>query len=256
MAGKPLSFVMPTEDWAKTATITATSEQTGYEATKAGTDDPSEPWWANSGTATLTVTLSGSKEVGLIALVMTNADAGKTITIAGGITGSPTLTGARWDSGFPKDLVYIVDPPQTLSAVTFAISGNTNKWSVGKVVVGKRRQLDRNFLVNAFTPAPERMQYSDENDFGHDIRYDLGVERWKITGSTRLYYGGDLSTLDAWWSATKGGYLPTLISINSARFPPMFVRMTKDLPRKDVSANFADVNLTFTEVSKGLEVVG
>jgi hypothetical protein len=254
--GNPFYFVRPDEDWVRTATITATSEQTGYEATKAGTDDPSSPWWANSGSATLTVTLSGSKEVGLIALIMTNADDAKTITIAGGITGSPTLTGARWASGFPKDLVYLVDPPQTLSAVTFAISGNTNKWSIGRVVIGKARTLSRNFVVNDFTPSPSRLQYSDENDFGHDIRYDLGVERWTVDGTMRLYYPGDLATLDAWWSATKGGYLPTLISVNSARFPPMFVRMTKELPRKDVSANFAEVGVSFTEVSKGLEVVG
>ena len=149
-----------------------------------------------------------------------------------------------------------MDPPQTLSAVTFAISGNTNKWSVGRVVVGKRRQLNRNFYVGAFEPSPSRMQYSDENDFGHDIRYDLGVEQWTVKGSMRLYYPGDLATLDAWWSATKGGYLPTLIYDASARFPPMFVRMTKDLPRKDVSSNFAEVDISFTEVSKGLEVVG
>jgi hypothetical protein len=248
-----LYFVQPDEDWARTATITATSEQTGYAATKAGTDDPSEPWWANSGTATLTVTLSGSKEVGLIALIMTNADTGKVITIAGGITGSPTLTGARYPSGFPKDLVAIIDPPQTLTAVTFAISGNANKWAIGRVVVGKRRTLAGNFL-DGFTPEPARLQYSDENDFGHDIRYDLGVERWMLKGDV-VQSVTNQATLDAWWSATRGGFYPTTVVPDSSQYPPFFVRMARQLPRKHDHKHLRTA-LSFTELSKGLEVIG
>jgi hypothetical protein len=255
MAVSGLLYVRPDEDWARTATITASSSQTGYPATNAGTDDPSAPWWGSSGTETLTVTLSGSKEVGMIGLVMTNADEAKVITIAGGITGSPTLIGAREGSGYPKDLVYVVDPPQTLTAVTFAISGNTNKWSVGRVVVGKRRALGRNFYIGAYTPASQRLQYSDENDFGHDIRYDLGVERRRVSGSLRLVQSTDLTDLDAWWSATKGGYLPTLIRYD-ANYPPMFAHFQSEIARDYTSPHIAKVNLSFTDVCKGLEVIG
>jgi hypothetical protein len=254
-----LYLAYPTEDWTRTATLTATSSQTGYGASQAATDDPSAPWWADSTTATLTVTLSGTKEVGLIALIATNADAGKTITIAGGITGSPTLTGARNDSGYPKDLVYVVDPPQNLSAVTFAISGNTSKWSIGRVVVAKRRALSRTFPVGAYAPGMSRPQYTDENDFGHDIRYDLGVERRSIKGDLRLVHGTDLLTLETWWSATKAGYLPTLIVPNVnhiTRYPPMFVRFNQAMAFDYHAPNMATVSLDLMEVCKGMEVVG
>ncbi len=255
----PLAHVRPTEDWASPrqgATYSATSEQVTYEAAFAGTDDPSEPWWANSGTATLTVNLGASREVGLIALIATNADAAKVITIAGGITGSPTLTGARYESGYPKDLYYTVEPAQTLTQVTFAISGNTNKWSIGKVVIGKRRTVGRNFVVGGYTPAPSRLQFSDENDFGHDIRYDLGVERWMVSGDLHLSHDTDLATLDDWWSSTKGGYYPTLVTPVLSPYPPMFARFANSLPRDYYAARLAQVSLTFMEVSKGLEVVG
>lgn len=254
-----LYLCYPTEDWTRTATITATSEQTGYPATNAGTDDPSKPWWADSTTATLTVTLSGTKEVGIIALVMTNADDGKVITIAGGITGSPTLTGARDESGYPRDLVLVVDPPQNLTAVTFAISANTNKWSIGRVVIGKRRALSRTFPVGAYTPGNRRPQYTDENDFGHDIRYDLGVERRSVKGDLRLVHATDLVTLEDWWSTTKGGYLPTLIVPNVhhlTRYPPMFARFAQAIAFDYYAPNLATVSLDLVEVSKGAEVVG
>jgi hypothetical protein len=249
-----LYLTYPSEDWARTATFSATSEQVGYEAAKAKSEDPSEPWWANSGSGTLTATLSGSKEVGLIALIMTNADAGKVITIAGGITGSPTLTGVRYASGFPKDLVYIVEPAQTLSSVTFAISGNTNKWSIGRVVIGKRRSLTNVNFLDGFAPSPSRMQYSDENDFGHDIRYDLGVEQWGLDGELYMTVPNSATILD-WWSSTRGGFYPTLIAPDSTLYPPFFVRMPKTLPRKHDNRNLR-MTLKLTELSKGLEVVG
>ncbi len=256
MAG--LYIVRPDEDWVRSSTLTATSEQTGYEATKAATDDPSAPWIANSTSATLTVTFGATREVGLIALVMTNADAAKTITIAGGITGSPTLTGAREGSNYPKDLVYIVDPPQNLTAVTLAISSNTNKWSIGRVVIGKRRTLGRTFTVGAYSPGRARIQYTDENAFGHDIRYDMGVERATIKGSLSLYHSGDLATFQDAYSATKHGYLPALVVPNvnyTTRYPPLFCRFPASLEYDYYAPNMAKVDLSLVEVAKGIEVV-
>lgn len=254
-----LIFTRPDEDWVRTATLSATSEQVGYEAAQAATDEPSEPWWADSSTATLTVTLSGSQEVGMIALIATNADAGNVITIAGGITGGPTMTGARYPSGYPKDLVYVVDPPQTLSAVTFAIAGNSSKWSVGRVVIGKRRSLGRTFYVGAYTPTIARIQVEDESDLGHELRYDFGVEMRGVAGSLDLVHDTDLATLDDWWSSTKAGFLPTLVLPNYAhvaRYPPMFARFKTALPKSYNAPNMARVSLAFTEVQKGIEVVG
>lgn len=258
MAVSGLLFVRPDEDWARTATITATSEQVGYEATQAGTDEPSDPWWADSTSATLTVTLTGTKEVGMLALIATNADEAKVITIAGGITGSPTMTGARYPSGYPKDLVFVVDPPQNLTAVTFAITSNTAKWSVGRVVVGKRRTLGRTFHVGAYEPTIQRPQGSDTNQLGHEIRYDYGSEFRGVSGDVKLVHSTDLATLDDWWSGTKGGFLPSLILPNynhASRYPPIFARFDTSLPKPYHAQNMATVSLAFREVAKGMEVV-
>jgi hypothetical protein len=253
-----LSIVRSDEDWTRTATLTATTSASGYPASNAATDDPSLPWKATSGTATLTVTLSGTKEVGMLGLVMTNADAAKTITIAGGITGSPTMTGTRDANGAPVDLYFIVDPPQNLTAVTFAISGNSVNWSVGRVVVGKRRTLGRTFHVGAYTPSRMRPQYSDENDFGHEIRYDLGIQRNGVKGKLRLNHATDLETLDNWWIASRGGFYPTFLVPNAnvaTRYPPMFARFASKIEFNYGAPNMAEVSLDLTEVSRGLEVV-
>ncbi len=251
-----LILIGPDTDAAYGATFAGSSEQVGYEAANAGTNDPSEPWWASSGSASLTVTFP-SQTVGAIALIMTNADDGATINITGGTTA--TLTGTRTDGGHPVDLVHILATPTSMSSLTFTIAGNSVPWSIGRVVVGAGTTIARHYLQNDFTYTPMRMQFSDENDYGHDIRYDLGVELHESSGSLRLYYPTDLAALDSVWRACRGGYYPITAILNVvngvSRFPPMFCRMTKSLPRTDTSANFAKVDVTLREVSRGLEPV-
>jgi hypothetical protein len=250
-----LILIAPDTDGARDATFTGSSEQEGYEAANAGTDDPSEPWWAASGSASLTVTFT-TQTVSAIALHMTNADDGATINITGGTTAS--LTASRNPSGHPVDLVHILSTPTSMSSLTFTIAGNSVPWSIGRVAFGGTT-IDRHYLQGDFTYTPMRMQFSDENDYGHDIRYDLGVECHQSEGSLRLYYPTDLADLDAVWSACRGGYYPITAILNvvngTSRFPPMFCRMTKSLPRTDTSANFAKVDVTLREVSRGLEPV-
>jgi hypothetical protein len=235
-----LQVVRIDKDWTRDATLTATSAQSGYAAANAGNDNLDEPWWGESGTETLTVTLDGSQAVSLIALHGTNADDGRTITV-GGVTGV-TLTGERDVNGAPVDLVAVIDPPQTVSAVTFAISGNAVNWSVARVVVAEASALP-NFL-DGFTMEPHRPQYSDENDFGHEIRYDLGIERWKGSGDLVLTKA-QMATLDAWWRSTKAGFHPTVIAPDPAQYPPLFARLTMGLPRKHDNKHLR-VTVSFT----------
>lgn len=246
-----LQFISRDTDRVPAATLTASSTQAGSAPANAATDDPTLAWTANSGTATLTVTLNGSQSVGAVGLVATNADDGKVITIAGGITGTPTLTADRTPSGGAVDLVYLVDPPQTLSAVTFAITGNSTNWSVGRVLVGGVGSIP-NYL-DGFTPTPRRPQYSDENDFGHDIRYDLGVELWTLEGDVILTRAQQ-ATLDAWWRSTKAGFYPTTVIPDATLYPPFLVRMAMSLPRKHDN-KYLRTSLKFTQVCNGLEVV-
>lgn len=260
-----LILVRPDKDWVRFAVLSATSEQDGYEAAFAGTDDPSEPWWANSVTATLTITLGDTRSIDTIALIMTNADDGRVITIGGLSGGSRTLVGAREASGYPRDRVLLLDSPETATAITISITSNTHKFSIGRVVIGLRDQLPENFRLGV-SAAPFRQQYSDEYaDFRHDIRYDLGVEGWVITGEViapSLDAGlsplqSAQAQLDAIWSATKGGYLACLIVPEPDVYPPMWVRFPMQLPRVHNDApDITRAHLTFTPLSRGREVVG
>jgi hypothetical protein len=211
-------------EWARSATITATSSASGYPATNAGTDDLQSPWWATSGTATLTVTLGASRTVTMVALIGTNTDDLRAITV-GGLTGV-SLTGSRDAAGAPVDLVATF-AAQTATAVTFAISGNSVNWSVARVIVANADTLP-NFL-DGFVMEPFRPQYSDENDFGNTIRYDLGVTRWRGKGSLILT-AAQMATLQSWWASTKAGFYPTIIAPGSP-YPPQFARFAMGLPR-------------------------
>ena len=113
---------------------------------------------------------------------------------------------------------------------------------------------------------PVRQQYSDEfPDFRHDIRYDLGVEGWLIEGDL-ICPRWDINEspsqsaqaqFDAWWSGTKAGFYGTLIIPEPDVYPPFWVRMSMSAPRTHSHApDITTMRLTFTPLSRGLEVVG
>ncbi len=259
-----LIYVPRSQDWTISATLTATSEQTGYEATKAATDDPSEPWWASSGSATLTVTLGATRSISLIAVIATNADDGAVITVGGLSGGSRQLVGAREASNHPRDLVLVLDTPETATAITFAISGNTNSFAIGRVVVGLSEQLPENLLLGV-TVTPFRQQYSDVYpDFRHSIRHDIMVEGWTFEGeilsAPRAADESPLQRaqqqLDDWWSGTRAGFYPTLMVIEPDIYPPIWGRLTMALPRVHSDApEITRTRLTVEPMSPGREAV-
>lgn len=239
-----LSYIARANDWAVTAAYSATSTQSGSSPANAGTDDPAVKWTANSGTATLTADLAGSKSVNQIGLTGTNADIGKVITIAGGVTGSPTLVANG------QDLILTLNPAQTLTQVTFAITGNSVNWSVGRAVIGSSTTIP-NFL-DGFSATPFRQQYTDINDFGHDLRYDLGVKLWKIQGDLVLT-AANQAALDAIWDATMAGFYPTTFYVGSP-YPPWFMRFPSELPRKHDNKHLR-VTLAMQTLCPGLSPV-
>jgi hypothetical protein len=259
-----LQYVPRVQDWTTSATLSATSEQEGYEASQAATDDPSEPWWASSGTATLTVTLGATRSIDCIALIMTNADDASVITIGGLSGGSQQLVGAREASGYPRDLVLLLDTPQTASAITIAVTGNSNSFSIGRVVVGLTEELPENLLLGV-SVTPFRQQYSDAYpDFRHTIRYDIGVEGWLVEGDVlNDNYGIGVSPessppgqLDAWWSGTRAGFYPTLVIVEPDVYPPVWARMTMELNRRHEHApKITSTHLRFEPESRGRVVV-
>lgn len=245
-----ISVVPRSTNWTTTATFTATSSASGFPASNAGTDDPSQKWRATSGTATLTSTLDASHPVTGIGIFSTNADNAAVISLAGGITGSPTLIAVRAnDQTF--DMIYIVDPPQTLSAVTASITGNSQPWEVGYMLVAQATTFP-NYL-DGFTPEPRRAQYRDRNDFGHTDIYDLGVEIWTLRGDLVLTWAQQ-RTLDALWRGTKAGLYPIVVIPDATQYPPFLVQMSMSLPRKHDNKHLR-TSLIFEQVCPGLEAV-
>ena len=254
-----LIVVRPDQDWARSATFSATSEQEGYLAAKAGTDDPSEPWWADSTTATLTATLGATRSIDTIALIMTNAGHGEVITVDGlGVSPADTLTGVREASGYPRDLVLLLDSPVNATELTFSITSNIYKWSIGRVVIGLRTQLAENVLISDANFAPFRQVYNDVYpDFRHNIPYDIGVEGWSGGGTIIAPSAADQVILDNWWFSTLGGNRATLIVPHPTVYPPLWCYLSNDLTRSHQDApEITRTPLRFSPLSRGLEVVG
>jgi len=247
-------FVRYDEDWiTQGAVLTANSERTGYEAPNVATDDPSEPWWANSGTATLTATFSSpGREIGLIGIIMNNADDARTITI-GGVTGVTGVVGEREESGYPRDLAIFVDPPQTVMSLTISISGNTNDFAIGRVVAGIRREITG--FLDGMTVSPTRPQISDPGvpEYGHDIRYDVSVEQWKIEGRFLMDFA-DYGAMHEFNSGALYGFHPQFVVYDDEHFPPVFARVL--VGPAVTKEGHMDVPLTLQTVSRGLEVFG
>lgn len=260
-----LIYVPRAQDWTNSATLSATSEQTGYEASMAATDDPSEPWLASSGTATLTVTLGATRSIDTISVIMPRLDDGEVITIGGLSGGSQQLVATREASGYPRDLVLLLDSPETASAITLAVSGNSQNVAFGRVIVGLSEQLPENFLLGV-TVTPFRQQYTDVYpDFRHSIRFDIACEGWTIEGDI-ISPRRDLdesplqsaqAQFDAWWSGTLAGFYPTLVISEPDVYPPIWGRLMTSAPRTHSDApDITRMRLMIEPMSRGREVVG
>lgn len=246
-------YVRPDENWIRTITPTASSAQTGYPATNVKNDDSASPWWASSGTATLTVPLGAAREVGIICLVHNNGDDARTITIGGDI--STTISAARQANSYPENVAYIPGAPATATNLTIAISGNSLSWAIGEVVIGKLRTLPSSLLLDPMPSFKKKRNVINDSDEDHDhiIRTDLGSELWACSG--RFYHtesGAD--EFIAWWETTKGGVIPTLIVPDDMTGEPRLVRMDVEMDYGRLGDDQNWVPVKFTECSRGVLV--
>ena len=255
----PLYFVRPDEDYVRTATMSASSEQEGYEAAKAKTDNPDEPWWADSTTAGLTATFAeGGNPLGVVAVIMNNADDGAEISITAGTDLIGPLIAAREASGYPKDVAVLADPVNsiiTANAVTVQVSGVTSRWSVGRLVAGKVRTI-HNFLDSASpSTQPWRGQEIDQGipTYGSDIRYDTGVEHLVVEGTIMCETDEDVQELHDWYASTRMGFYPTLVIFHDNRYPPIWARM--QVGKRVMKEGHVNVPVTFVTMGRGIEII-
>lgn len=250
-----MRYVRPDENWMRSASsITATSAQTGYAATKVANQDPAWPWWASSGSATLTIDLGTSRSVGIIALIHNNGDDLRTITIGGDI--STTIAASTQVNGYPRNVAYIPASPVTAQNLTIAIASNSLDWAIGEVVIGSLRSLPSSFKIGAEVETSRQVIRDVDDQYRHEFRSDLGAELWRMSGRLQLS-DSDLSDLLDWWQSTRGGVLPTLVLPDDLTGDPRFCRLGVSLTqtRHGEAPDLTAVDVELLEQARGILVV-
>lgn len=242
-------YVRPDENWSRFATISATSELTGYEAVNLKNGDPSFPWWGATGSETVTVTLAGASEIGIVALIHSNTDSGHNITIGGAV--ATTIVGARGAGGYPRNVAYL-PAPTTGSSVTLAIAGNSIPWAIGEVVVGKLREFSWPFDRGASREIKRAVVIDTDDTFDHEIRYDNESQRWSAKGRL-LADKAQTDEFEALWESTKGGTLPMLLIPNDVDDRPRLCHM--DASFTYTNEGHSVINFSFVECARGKIVV-
>jgi len=256
-----LYFVRREEDWIRHGDTEITvSSYIGepYGPEKLQTDDPADPWWSTSGTSQIDVDFNATREVGVIALIMNNADDDRDITISNGITG--TIKGKRENNtsgisgGYPRDVALIVSPAASVTGFRINISANSVDWAVGRLVAGKLRSVE-NFLESGFQDGYTRGMVVDEGipEHSNAIIYDVGVDTWKIEGNL-LILKSAYADFHNWWAATFQGVHPTLVIPDPTfvQYPPLWAYMQKGPNKSKEKA--VEIPLSFVTVGRGHEV--
>lgn len=250
-----MRYVRPDENWMRSASsITASSAQTGYAATKAANDDPAWPWWASSGSATLTIDLGAPREVGIIALVHNNGDDLRTITVGGDI--STTLQALRQGNGYPRNVAYVPTTPITAQNLTIAIAGNSLNWAIGEVIIGKLRSLSSSFRIGADIDVRRQVIRDVDDQYQHELRSDLGTETWRMAGRL-LQSDSDFPDLMTWWQSTRGGVYPSLVLPDDLTGDPRLVRLSAAISsaRHGDAPDINALEFELLEQARGIAVV-
>jgi hypothetical protein len=242
-------YVRADEDWTRTATVSGSSEQLGYEAIRAQNDDPTDNWWATSGSGTLTLSWGAPVEVGVIAIIMSNVDQGRTVTIGGGI--STALAGARGLNGYPRNLMYMPPAPVMASSITVSVAGNSSNLSIGTVRVGRLRLLHA-----PIQPGSKRTHFGGVDvdayeEFHHDIVYNVGGQGFEISAGSMQVDQGLQELLDIWEASDYGAKGMVIVPSDSEQ--PRLVRCQKNMAY--TTQGWRGFELTFREIGRGILVV-
>jgi hypothetical protein len=250
-------YIRPAEDFARTSVPTATSSQTGYLPAKAINGEPAEPWWASSGTATLTLTLAGLSRIDVVAIIHSNIDDGRAITIAGDLSGGGgVVNGKRSKDGeYPVNVAFLAPGvAPTANVITIAVAGNSLNVAIGQVAAGLLRTLSMPFVVGSGR-ARRRFVIEDANaDFGHVIRHDLHAEQ-RFIRPQMIHDKESLIEMEELWEHTKGGTLPFLLFPRGTDDPepPAWVRMLTTIEYTHQQGHSTGA-WAFEEVSRGVLV--
>jgi hypothetical protein len=175
----------------------------GFDANWLVDGKPGRPVKKTGGAASWTVS-GTARTVGIVAVINHNLSAGSSIQVIGPVSATLTVPTTPGD-GIQLNPYAAVTPGST-TAFSIGVSG-TNP-VIGEFWAGQRRQLERSIRLEATFDVAPQVEWAGE--FTSIPPYDMGIT-WRILrGQTYCGATGKLD-IDAWWTSTRRGVLPTLI---------------------------------------------
>lgn len=204
---------------------------------------PQRPVLGSSGTATYRIT-NTSAEVGIIAVCHHNLDAGKVVTVSNGLSATITANTPTPPNGVPLNPFTTVTPT-SVTALDFAISGNSANLRIGEIIAGKRRTLTLPTMKSDKRGIATYVRKVDV-DLSSVPPYDdgrSGRDPWK---GSLLLTTSELDNVIAWYESQRNGTRPSLIvpntSVNDA-----WVGFLQAPDYEPLGPTFWRVSLTFVE---------
>ncbi len=225
-------------------------------------------WRVKWGVKTVTLTWSGVNAAingEIFVLTMHNLDAGAavaTITNADGLSQAITIPATPLD-GLPLtvivDLSGFTGAQKTSTTWNLVISGNSVNVTLGAAIAlyGPKTSFLNNMSGDNFAweyhEKETHAKVEKKNEYLSRFIVDLLARERAIEILMRCNDAGK-AAITAWYRATHGGALPSLFwpdpNINDALFGTW-----GDLDVMNMSGNYRPIQLTFTELSKGIPLL-
>ncbi len=192
-----------------TITLTAGTMDSDYTAASLANGNTSKPVRTTSGTATFRNTFAAAGEVGMIVVANHNLDAAKVITVSNGLSTTVTCNTPTPPNGIPLNPFAIVTPVAGVTALDFAISGNSQDIVIGEILAGKYRTLPR-FVYTDDDIEEDDYARKVDVDLSSVLPYDPGMKSRTWKGSI-VVTSAQLALIIAWHEAQRGGTRPSVI---------------------------------------------
>lgn len=243
-----LFYVRPDENWAYNATVTLTAGtvDSDYSASWLTDGRAGRPVLCTSGTATFRLSAS-SAEVGIIAVCHHRLDAALDVTVSNGLSATITTNTPTPPSGIPLN-PYTTVTPTNVTALDFAISGNSTNVLIGEIIAGKKRTL-RLPSLKSDDRAMANFARKLDIEFPSINPYDPALEARDPWKGTFHLTTTELDDVIAWYQAQRNGTRPSLVvpntSVNDA-----WVCFLQAPQYRPLGPSLWAVMLTFVEVPR------
>lgn len=258
-----LLYAKPSDNVIADATITPSTEATGYEVENLYDGNPAKPWKATATTGNIVFNFGSAQNIDLVALIHHNLTAGLEVRIQGNASdswGSPTLNQAITIPAYDED-GFPVNPWIDLSALSnsfqywrlVVVGTNAANVAIGELwLVETRRELTARNLRYGLSQSTTRPLIEHTTDYGVSTIYDLGAKMRGLSGEIITTNTG-LEEVKDWWDSCNGRALPTLMifdeDVNSAQLVRWGAMGRVD---RRSNHNIATIPVAFSEVSRGL----